>query len=91
MVFSNLFEITAFIVVLSAVLVLYRGLAGPGIFNRILSVNFFGIKTVVIIILVGFIYGRPELFVDIALVYALINFVAVLAFLRYAESGRLDR
>ncbi|MDO7787745.1 MrpF/PhaF family protein [Desulforamulus aquiferis] len=56
-----------------------------------MSVNFFGTKTVVILVLVGFMYGRPDVFLDIAIVYALINFTAVLAFLKYVESGRFDR
>lgn len=87
----NMFEIAAFVIVLAAVLVLYRLFVGPFVFNRILAVNVLGTKTVVILILVGFIYGRPDIFLDIAIVYALINFIAVLSFLRYVETGRLDR
>ena len=87
----SMFEIAAFVIVLAAALVLYRVIVGPFVFNRILAVNMVGTKTVVILILVGFIYGRPEIFLDIAIVYALINFIAVLAFLRYVETGRLDR
>lgn len=87
----SMFEIAAFVIVLAAVLILYRVIVGPFVFNRILAVNVLGTKTVVILILVGFIYGRPEIFLDIAIVYVLINFIAVLAFLRYVETGRLDR
>lgn len=87
----SMFEIAAFVIVLAAVPVMYRLIVGPFVFNRIMSVNVLGTKTVVILILVGFIYGRPDIFLDIAVVYALINFVAVLAFLRYVETGRLDR
>ncbi len=86
----NMFEVAAFTIVLSAVLVLYRLVVGPFVFNRILSVNFFGTKTVVILLLVGFMYDRPDVFIDIAIVYVLINFTAVLAFLKYVESGRFD-
>ena len=87
----NMFEIAAFVIILAAVPVLYRLIKGPFVFNRIMAVNVLGTKTVVILILVGFMYGRPDIFLDIAIVYALINFVAVLAFLRYVETGRLDR
>lgn len=87
----NIFEIAAFIIILASVPILYRVIAGPFVFNRIMAVNVLGTKTVIILILVGFIYGRPEIFLDIAVVYALINFIAVLAFLRYVETGRLDR
>ena len=48
-----------------------------------------GTKTVVLIALVGYIYERPH-FLDIAIVYALINFIATIAFLKYRETGRLD-
>ncbi|RYD03141.1 monovalent cation/H+ antiporter complex subunit F [Desulforamulus aquiferis] len=88
---GNMFEIATVTIVLAAVLVLYRAVVGPFVFNRIMSVNFFGTKTVVILVLVGFMYGRPDVFLDIAIVYALINFTAVLAFLKYVESGRFDR
>lgn len=87
----NMFEVAAFTIVLAAVPVLYRAIVGPFVFNRILAVNVLGTKTVVILILIGFIYGRPDIFIDIAIIYALINFTAVLAFLRYVETGRLDR
>ena len=87
----NMFEIAAFTIILAAVLILYRVIVGPFVLNRILAVNVLGTKTVVILILVGFIYGRPDIFLDIAIVYVLINFIAVLAFLRYVETGRLDR
>jgi multicomponent Na+:H+ antiporter subunit F len=55
----------------------------------VLSVNVIGTKTVVLLVLIGFIYGRPH-FLDIALVYAIINFIATLAFLKYIEKGGLD-
>jgi len=87
----SMFEIAAFVIVLAAVPVMYRLIVGPFVFNRIMAVNVLGTKTVVILILVGFVYGRPDIFLDIAIVYALINFIAVLAFLRYVETGRLDR
>lgn len=87
----TIFELAAFVIVLAAVPVLYRVLAGPNIFNRIMGVNVLGTKTVVLLILIGYIYGRPDIFLDIAIVYALISFTAVLAFLKYMETGRLDK
>lgn len=86
----NMFEVATFTIILSAVLILYRLLVGPFVFNRILAVNFFGTKTVVIVLLAGFMNGRPEYYLDIAFIYALISFTAVLAFLKYIESGRFD-
>ena len=84
-----MFEIAAIIIILSAMMVLYRMIRGPTIYDRILSVNVIGTKTVVLIALIGFIYDRPH-FLDLALVYALINFIATIAFLKYIEKGRID-
>ncbi len=84
-----MFDYAAFAIVIAAVLVLYRAIKGPRVCDRVLSVNVIGTKTVVLIALVGFIYERPH-FLDIAIVYALINFIATIAFLKYRETGRLD-
>jgi multicomponent Na+:H+ antiporter subunit F len=70
-------------------LALGRALLGPTVYDRILAVNAFGTKTVLMIAVLGFLSGRPD-FLDIALVYALINFIgtiAVLKFIRYGDMG----
>ena len=67
------------------VLAIIRGIAGPTLYDRILAVNMFGTKTVLMISILGFVMGRPE-FLDIAIVYALINFISVVAVLRYSDS-----
>lgn len=85
-----MFEIAALSIVLASILVLYRAITGPRIYDRVLAVNVIGTKTVVLLALIGFIYERPH-FLDIALVYALMNFMATIAFLKYRESGRLDK
>ena len=61
---------------------LARALMGPSVFDRILAVNLFGTLTVVFIALLGFMIKRPE-FLDIALVYALINFIGTIAVTKY--------
>ena len=63
-----------------------RSLLGPTIYDRILAVNLFGTKTVLLIAVVSYIFGRPD-FLDIALIYALINFISVIAVLRFFEYG----
>ena len=68
-------------------LALVRALAGPTLYDRVLAVNLFGTKTVLLIAVLGFLTGRPD-FLDIALVYALINFISVVAVLRFFEYGR---
>ncbi|MBQ0797010.1 monovalent cation/H+ antiporter complex subunit F [Zhongshania sp.] len=66
---------------------LVRGFAGPTIFDRVLAANLFGTKTVLLIAVLGFLFGRPE-FLDIALIYALMNFIGVIALLRYFEHSQ---
>lgn len=84
-----MFSVAATILLLAIILVLYRAIKGPRACDRVLAVNVIGTKTVVLIALIGYIYERPH-FMDIALVYALINFIATIAFLKYRETGRLD-
>lgn len=69
-------------------LVLVRALLGPTVYDRILAVNMFGTKTVLLISLMAFISGRLDV-LDIALAYALINFISVIAVLRFFEYGDL--
>ena len=65
-------------------LTLARALLGPTLFDRLLAVNSFGTKTVLLISVYGFMTGRPD-FLDIALVYALINFIGTVAVLKFFE------
>ena len=66
-------------------LTIIRAWMGPTRYDRILAVNMFGTKTVLLISLLGFVMGRPE-FLDIAIVYALINFISVIGVLRFSSS-----
>jgi multicomponent Na+:H+ antiporter subunit F len=69
------------------ILAIIRGIVGPTLYDRILAVNMFGTKTVLLISLLGFVMGRPE-FLDIAIVYALINFISVIGVLRYSDTNQ---
>ncbi len=62
---------------------MYRILFGPTVLDRLIGVNAIGTKTVVLLLLIGALYERIDMFVDIALAYAFLNFVAVLAASRY--------
>lgn len=66
---------------------LIRAFVGPTLYDRILAVNMFGTKTVLLIAVLGFLAGRPD-FVDIAMVYALINFIGIVGVLRFFEYNR---
>ena len=77
------FSATVAVLVIMA-LALVRAFVGPGVYDRILAVNMFGTKTVMFMALYGFLTERPE-FLDIALVYALINFIGVIAVLNFVK------
>ena len=78
--------ITAILV--SMVLLLVRTFLGPSIYDRLLAISNFGTKTVLILALYGFYTDRPD-FLDIAIVYALCNFIATIAVLKFYEYGDL--
>ena len=65
-------------------LALARALLGPTIYDRLLAANMFGTKTVLLLSVLAFLYGRPD-FLDLALVYALINFIGVIAVLEFSR------
>lgn len=83
-----MFIAAAAAVLVAVLLFLARALLGPTSFDRILAVNAIGTKAVVLVALLGFIAERPD-FLDIALLYALINFIATLAVLKFVEYRRL--
>ncbi|WP_372878883.1 monovalent cation/H+ antiporter complex subunit F [Spongiibacter marinus] len=76
--------VTTVTLLLVMALALSRAFVGPTVFDRILAANMFGTKTVLLIAVIGFLFGRPE-FLDIAMVYALINFIGVIGMLRLIE------
>lgn len=84
-----IFALSAGALLVSMAIILIRLFAGPTLYDRVLSVNAFGSVTVLFIGVLGFLNQRPE-FLDIALLYALINFVgtiAILKFFRYRALG----
>ena len=76
-------------VLVTMALALVRAALGPTVFDRILAVNMFGTKTVLLISVLSFLTGRRD-FVDLALVYALMNFIAVLAVVRFLKVVQLS-
>lgn len=65
---------------------LVRAALGPTVFDRVLALNMFGTKTVLMISVVSFIQGRTD-FIDVALLYSLMNFIGMVALLRFVRSG----
>ena len=80
------FAVVMIAVLVTMLLALVRAAAGPTVFDRILALNMFGTKTVLLIAVVSFLIGRPD-FIDLALVYALVNFIGVIAVLRFSQHG----
>ena len=77
-------------ILITMALALLRAIVGPTIYDRILAVNVFGTKTVLIIAVLGFLTGRPD-FLDIAIIYALINFIGTIAVLKFIRYGNLSQ
>ena len=83
-----MFAAAAVGILASMSLALVRALLGPTVYDRVMAVNTFGTKTVLLIAVLGFLANRPE-FLDLALVYALINFIGTIAVLKFFEYGDL--
>ena len=67
-------------------LALIRAMLGPTVFDRVLALNMMGTKTVLLICVVGFLTGRTD-FLDLALLYSLMNFIGMVTLLRFAQVG----
>ncbi len=80
---ENLIFYSSIILSLLMGIPLYRAVIGPTVLDRFMGVNSIGTQTTVLLIMIGFIYKRVDMFIDIALAYALLNFIAVLAASRY--------
>lgn len=72
------FLVSTLILAILVLICLYRAAFGPTVIDRIIAVSAIGTKTTAILLLMGMIYGRVEMFVDISLAYALLNFIATL-------------
>jgi multicomponent Na+:H+ antiporter subunit F len=85
-----MFTVAMLGVLVTMSLALIRAWKGPKVYDRILAVNTFGTATVLFIAVLGFLDGRPD-FLDLALLYALINFIGTLAVLRYFLYGNFHQ
>lgn len=83
-----MYYVAAFAILITMALALTRALLGPTVYDRVLAVNMFGTKTVLLLSTIAFLYGRTD-FLDLALAYALINFIGVLAVLKFVQDFTL--
>lgn len=79
----------AFFLLIGMALILFRLLCGPTLYDRILAVNSFGTKTVLFLCVFSIIIGRAD-GIDIAILYALMNFIATIAVLKFFRYRALD-
>jgi multicomponent Na+:H+ antiporter subunit F len=73
-------------ILVTMVLALIRAFAGPTVYDRILAANMIGTKMILLIAVLGFLTGRPD-FLDLALIYVLLNFIGTFAVLKYVQYG----
>ena len=72
-------------VVLSVIIFipLYRVIMGPTIYDRMLGAGAIATKTMILILVIGFVYNRIDMFIDITLAYAALNFIGTIAIAKY--------
>jgi len=75
-------------ILVSMAMLLVRATRGPTVYDRILALNNFGTQTVLFIAVLNFLTGRPE-FLDLALVYAMMNFISTIAVMKYCRFDSL--
>ncbi len=84
----NVFVVATLGVLTTMALALVRAFLGPTVYDRVLAANMFGTKTVLLIAVTGFLTGRPE-WLDLAILYALMNFIGMIALLRFSKFANL--
>ena len=88
-IIEKMFYVAVIAILISFILVLARLFVGPTLYDRVLALNAFGTLSILLIAIVGFLFERPD-FLDITLLYVLLNFIgtiATLKFFRYKEIG----
>ena len=80
---STFFLYSSVILTIIIAVPLARVLKGPTVFDRLLGANAIATKTIVLICLIGYMYGRIDMFIDITLAYAILGFIGVLAIAKY--------
>ncbi len=83
-----MFEIASIAVMIALALAVTRAITGPTVFDRVLAANTIGTLAILLLAVIGFLMGRPE-WLDVALVYGLLNLIGTLAVLKYFRHGDL--
>jgi len=85
-----MFEVTTLLILLSFSLTIVSIIRGPTVYDRIISANSFGTLIVLFLSIIGYLFGRPE-FIDLAIIYAILNVIGAVAILKYFRQGDLGK
>lgn len=85
---DNLFLYSSLVLIVLMIVLVYRIIVGPTVIDRIVAVNVIGTKSIVLLVLMGLIFKRIDMFVDIAIGYGLLNFIASLAAAKYFKKHK---
>ncbi len=85
---NDLFLVIAIILAILMLFPLYRVMKGPTIFDRIISAGLIGTNGILVLVVLGFFYERIDMFIDLAIAYALLNFIGTVAISKFLEKHR---
>jgi multicomponent Na+:H+ antiporter subunit F len=85
---NDLFLVIAIILAILMMFPLYRVMKGPTIFDRIISAGLIGTNGILVLVVLGFFYERIDMFIDLAIAYALLNFIGTVAISKFLEKHR---
>lgn len=80
---ERFFLAVTLVLCVTILLSLYRGVFGPTVFDRIIGAGFIGTKTIIVLLCMGLIYDRIDMFIDLALAYSILNFIGTLIVSKY--------
>jgi multicomponent Na+:H+ antiporter subunit F len=87
---TSFFLYSAILLMIIIAIPLIRVIKGPSVFDRLLGANAVATKTIVLITIIGYLYGRVDMFVDITLAYAALGFISSLALAKYVTVKRVE-
>jgi multicomponent Na+:H+ antiporter subunit F len=88
---ETFFLYSAVVLTIVIAIPLIRVVKGPNLYDRILATNAIATKTIVLICLIGFVFGRIDMFIDITLAYAILGFIGVMAIAKFLSSSKIRR
>ncbi len=84
----NIFLFVGIYIVLLLSMPIYRVVVGPTVFDRVIAAGLIGTNTTLLLAFIGFGYARIDMFIDLSIVYSLLNFIGTIAAGKYLERGR---